>query len=113
MTKLLSDEGYTCGLVGKLHLTSAEGRVEKRCDDGYSYFQYSHHPHKDWKDGGNDYQNWLNEKGVHWEEIYGGKFMTMATWPPQAQSLVFREAGGRSRTVSSDDMVCGEDDRFY
>lgn len=84
VTKLLSDEGYTCGLVGKLHLTSAEGRVEKRCDDGYSYFQYSHHPHNDWKDGGNDYQNWLNEKGVHWEEIYGGKFMTMATWPPQA-----------------------------
>ena len=84
VTKLLADEGYTCGLAGKLHLTSAEGRVEKRCDDGYSYFQYSHHPHNDWKDGGNDYQNWLNEKGVHWEEIYGGKFMTMATWPPQA-----------------------------
>ncbi len=83
VTKLLADEGYTCGLAGKLHLTSAEGRVEKRCDDGYSYFQYSHHPHNDWKDGGNDYQNWLNEKGVHWEEIYGGKFMTMATWPPQ------------------------------
>ena len=24
MTKLLADEGYTCGLAGKLHLTSAE-----------------------------------------------------------------------------------------
>ena len=30
VTKLLADEGYTCGLAGKLHLTSAEGRVEKR-----------------------------------------------------------------------------------
>ena len=84
VTRLLADEGYVCGLTGKLHLTSAEGRVEERTDDGYTYFQYSHHPHNDWPDGGNAYQTWLAEKGLRWEDIYGGKFMTMATWPPKA-----------------------------
>jgi len=84
VTKSLADHGYVCGLAGKLHLTSAEGRVEERTDDGYSYFQYSHHPHNDWPEGGNAYQTWLKEKGVRWEDIYGGKFMTMATWPPKA-----------------------------
>ena len=79
ITRLLADEGYTCGLAGKLHLTSAEGKVERRTDDGYTFFEYSQHPHNDWPDGGNRYQVWLNEKGVKWEEIYGGKFMTMAT----------------------------------
>ena len=83
ITRLFADEGYTCGLAGKLHLTSAEGKVERRTDDGYTFFEYSQHPHNDWPDGGNRYQVWLNEKGVKWEEIYGGKFMTMATWPPQ------------------------------
>ena len=84
VTRLLADDGYVCGLAGKLHLTSAEGRVEERTDDGYTYFQYSHHPHNDWPEGGNAYQTWLTEKGVRWEDIYGGEFMTMATWPPMA-----------------------------
>ncbi len=83
VTRLLADEGYTCGLAGKLHLTSAQGRVEERTDDGYTYFQYSHHPHNDWRDGENAYQTWLKEKGVRWEDIYGGRFTTMATWPPR------------------------------
>ena len=84
VTRLLADAGYVCGLAGKLHLTSAEGRVETRTDDGYTYFQYSHHPHDDWPEGGNAYQSWLKEKGLRWEELYGGKYMTMATWPPKA-----------------------------
>lgn len=83
ISRLFADEGYTCGLTGKLHLTSAEGKVENRVDDGYTYFEYSHHPHNDWADGGNKYQSWLAEKGVRWEDIYGGKFMTMSSWPPQ------------------------------
>lgn len=83
VSKLFAEEGYTCGLTGKLHLTSAEGKVENRVDDGYTYFEYSHHPHNDWPGNGNKYQCWLAEKGVRWEDIYGGKFMTMASWPPQ------------------------------
>lgn len=84
ISKLFQEQGYVCGLTGKLHLTSAEGKVEKRVDDGYTYFAYSHHPHNDWPNDGNQYQVWLREHGVKWEEIYGGKFTSMATWPPVA-----------------------------
>ena len=45
--------------------------MEKRTDDGYSYIQWSEHPNDDWPGGENDYQNWLKEKGLRWEEIYG------------------------------------------
>lgn len=84
ISRIFADEGYVCGLTGKLHLTSAEGKVENRVDDGYTYFEYSHHPHDDWPGDGNKYQVWLHEKGVQWKDIYGGKFLSMATWPPQA-----------------------------
>ena len=33
VTKILKDNGYDCALIGKLHLASAEGGVEKRTDD--------------------------------------------------------------------------------
>lgn len=83
VTKILADKGYTCGLVGKLHLTSAQGRMEKRTDDGYTYMQWSQHPNDDWPNGENDYQNWLKEKGVKWADIYGGRYTSMAKWPPE------------------------------
>ena len=82
VTKLLADEGYVCGLSGKLHLTSAQGRMENRTDDGYTYVQWSEHPNDDWLHGENCYQNWLKEKGLKWADIYGGKYTSMATWPP-------------------------------
>lgn len=83
VTKLLADSGYVCGLSGKLHLTSAQGRMERRCDDGYSYMQWSEHPNDDWPNGENDYQNWLRAKGLEWADIYGGKYTSMACWPPK------------------------------
>lgn len=83
VTKLLADNGYVCGLSGKLHLTSAQGRMENRTDDGYTYIQWSEHPNDDWPNGENDYQNWLKEKGQKWENIYGGEYTSMATWPPK------------------------------
>lgn len=55
-------EGYHCGLVGKLHLASAAGRQEKRVDDGYHVFEYSH-DHKGPNVPGNDYARWLREAG--------------------------------------------------
>ena len=82
VTRLLADEGYTCGLSGKLHLTSAQGKRETRTDDGYTYFQWSEHPNDDWPGGENDYQNWLKSKGQKWADIYGGEYTSMATWPP-------------------------------
>jgi len=37
ISKLFADAGYTCGLIGKLHLNAAFNGVEKRVDDGYTY----------------------------------------------------------------------------
>lgn len=62
LTKILADAGYDCGLVGKLHLSSAFGRVEARVDDGYRYWQYSHAPRDDWETG-HDYADWVRSKG--------------------------------------------------
>ncbi len=62
VTKLLADSGYDCGLVGKLHLASAEAGVEPRAEDGYRYFAYSHAPRDDW-DEGHAYVDWLKERG--------------------------------------------------
>ena len=62
VTKMLSDAGYDCGLIGKLHLSSAYRRIEKRVDDGYRYWQYSHAPRDDWETG-HDYADWVRSKG--------------------------------------------------
>jgi arylsulfatase A-like enzyme len=68
ITKMLAEHGYTCGLVGKLHLAAACGRVEKRTDDGYSKFYWSHHPfpNHEWR-GHHNYEDWLADKGVYWD----------------------------------------------
>ncbi len=62
VTKYLADAGFDCGLIGKLHLASASGRIEPRIDDGYRYWQYSHAPRDDWEKG-HDYADWVREKG--------------------------------------------------
>lgn len=64
----LAQAGYDCGLVGKLHLASAAGRQEKRVDDGYRYFQYSH-SHKGPGEYGHDYAEWLRQQGVNPDEL--------------------------------------------
>ncbi len=69
LPKILKENGYHCGLSGKLHLSScSDGKVETRIDDGYDVFHWSHHPQPDWPE--NAYQQWLNSKGVTWEELY-------------------------------------------
>jgi arylsulfatase len=69
VTKLLAEAGYTCGLAGKLHLSACAPSVcptrERRIDDGYSVFHWSHHPDDDWPTG--DYNLWLRERGQHLE----------------------------------------------
>ena len=62
VTKTFADAGYTCGLIGKLHLATASKGVEPRADDGYSYWQYSHAPRDDWPEG-HDYADWVREQG--------------------------------------------------
>ena len=71
VTRLLADAGYTCGLSGKLHLSSCAGsRVEQRIDDGYGTFHWSHHPQPDWPE--NEYTQWLAAQGHTWEDLYDG-----------------------------------------
>jgi arylsulfatase A-like enzyme len=71
VSRLFADGGYTCGLAGKLHLSScSDGKVEQRIDDGYSFFQWSHHPQPDWPE--NAYTQWLASRGKTWDELYTG-----------------------------------------
>lgn len=70
VTKMFADAGYDCGLVGKLHLTSAKG-YEKRTDDGYRFFAWSHHPLPNLEPAHHAYHQWLEqEKGVDPHELY-------------------------------------------
>ena len=41
ITRTLANNGYDCALVGKLHLSAAQGRVELRPNDGYRVFKWS------------------------------------------------------------------------
>lgn len=69
VTKTLADGGYFCGLAGKLHLSSAHGRVEPRPDeDGYEAFYWSHHPADDWPIG-HAYADWLHEQGLDFDDL--------------------------------------------
>jgi arylsulfatase len=68
VTKMLADAGYDCGLIGKLHLAGAYGRVEPRVADGYRYWQYSHAPRDDWP-AGHDYAEWVRDKGYSLREL--------------------------------------------
>jgi arylsulfatase A-like enzyme len=69
VTRLLAEAGYTCGLSGKLHLSacnpSAAPSTERRVNDGYHEFHWSHHPSPDWPT--NEYIHWLRERGVQYE----------------------------------------------
>ncbi|MEE3121881.1 MAG: sulfatase-like hydrolase/transferase [SAR324 cluster bacterium] len=68
ISKILSDHGYDCGLVGKLHLASSFQRIEPRVDDGYRYFKWSHAPRDDWEEG-HDYAEWVLQKGGGLKEL--------------------------------------------
>ena len=71
VTKLFADAGYDCGLIGKLHLASAAMGSEKRTDDGYRLFEWSHHPMPTLDPDFHAYHRWLrDEKGVDPVELY-------------------------------------------
>ena len=72
VSRLFADAGYVCGLAGKLHLSacnpSASPVTERRIDDGYSVFRWSHHHSQyatDWP--GNEYRNWVINQGIQYE----------------------------------------------
>lgn len=71
VTRILADHGYDCGLIGKLHLASADREMESRTDDGYRMMEWSHHPMPNPASQRNDYGRWLKEeKGVDHVELF-------------------------------------------
>jgi arylsulfatase A-like enzyme len=67
ITRLLKEKGYSCGLSGKLHLSSCNPQVcqeqERRINDGYDTFYWSHDAGKGWAEH-NQYWAWLAENNV-------------------------------------------------
>ena len=56
--RILADNGYTCGLSGKLHLSATAGPLlepDERINDGYKLFEWSH----DLSRGGEEHNAWL------------------------------------------------------
>ena len=63
ITKRLADAGYDYGLSGKLHIASCWYSREKRTNDGYRAFHYSHAPTNGPEAGFNDYIEWIKSLG--------------------------------------------------
>jgi choline-sulfatase len=70
VTRLLADSGYVCGLAGKLHLSACRPIEhplgERRIDDGYQVFHWSHHPDRydpKFDHLANQYSQWLAGQG--------------------------------------------------
>lgn len=91
VTRLLADNGYTCGLSGKLHISAANPSVapviEPRINDGYSAFHWSHHPGhygsaQNWPL--NEYNLWLLERGAEYraDPYRGSRYVKVG---PQAE----------------------------
>ncbi|MDF1516000.1 MAG: sulfatase-like hydrolase/transferase, partial [Anaerolineae bacterium] len=82
LTRTLRDAGYDCGLSGKLHLTAAHGRVEQFPADRYGYrvLEWSHHPQPEdfWPTAQHDYQQWLADQGVEWDQAFNADLATEA-----------------------------------
>jgi len=74
--KSLSDNGYLCGLSGKLHISACHPSVcpvsERRIDDGYHVFNWAHGSTFNYTPDNwlvSEYIDWLRAKGVTHEEI--------------------------------------------
>jgi arylsulfatase len=88
--RLLADAGYDCGLVGKLHLSSAKGgRTERRYDDGFRVFKWSSGPAH--TSPANSYHQWLEST---FPEL----------WSRQRVGQPRTDAGGRHTLRPGEDM---------
>jgi arylsulfatase len=73
ISRMLTEAGYDCGMVGKFHLSSSYQRVEPRLDDGYRLFEWSHAPRPDWPVEQQGYMRWLRDQGVDFKTAYGAR----------------------------------------
>lgn len=68
ITRLLHDAGYTCGLSGKLHISACHPKVyplqERRINDGYDYFAWSHDSNTKGGHILNTFAMWLRGQGI-------------------------------------------------
>lgn len=106
VTKLLCDAGYVCGLAGKLHLAPCNPSVcqgtEKRIDDGYAEFSWSHDPSDVWF--AHDYQQWLRDKGLRrgskpfadsrYVQVIPSEEHSQTTWSIERAMSFIRRASG-------------------
>jgi arylsulfatase A-like enzyme len=86
ISRTLAEAGYSCGLAGKLHVSACHPRVapvgERRVDDGYAEFHWSHHPGQDWPT--NQYGRWLAEHGVEYRTPPFAECRHVRTGMPEA-----------------------------
>ncbi len=65
LPKILSENGYVCGLSGKLHLSAVHPdwfpNGERRIDDGFGVFNWAHDSYDKWPTS--QYQLWLASQG--------------------------------------------------
>lgn len=97
VSKILEEQGYYCGLSGKLHLAPCSPDVcsisEKRIDDGFHEFHWSHHPAGIGTGGvpesggcnwlGNEYSRWLFEQGQNFQRNDADPYGLVQTGVPE------------------------------
>lgn len=92
ISKQLSDSGYNCGLIGKLHITSAWDDHEDRMDDGFSYFEYNLSPGHDIEGTSSMYAKWLREeKNIDWRDIFTNNGTTSYYWYKEDAPVELRQ----------------------
>ena len=68
VTRLLHDNGYACGLSGKLHISACHPKIypmeERRINDGYDFFAWSHDSNTKGGHAMNRFAMWLRSEGV-------------------------------------------------
>jgi arylsulfatase A-like enzyme len=114
-SKALAGNGYTCGMVGKMHLSHCfAGRTEERRDDGYSYYKWAHDPSHTSPE--NDYHHWLSEKfPERFEEALAGGLRvrhqagTFDTMPTEAHYSRWTS----ERAIEFLDQEHGSSDPFF